>query len=145
MHALNEAHAVELSSMSAEDFARHTSAAWRVLVSPPAAGFVIALDHTARPDSPNHAWFRARLERFAYIDRVVVDSAARGRGVARALYDAVIAQARADNLPVLTAEVNADPPNPASDAFHDRFGFTVMGEARLADRGKTVRYFSLTL
>jgi predicted GNAT superfamily acetyltransferase len=37
-------------------------------------------------------------------------------------------------------EVNATPPNPASDAFHARLGFEEIGAAHL--KKKTVWYFS---
>ena len=52
---------------------------------------------------------------------------------------------QAVGVPLLCCEVNAEPPNPASDAFHRAMGFAPVGEAFLADRGKTVRYFERRL
>ena len=50
----------------------------------------------------------------------------------------------------VVCEVNADPPNPVSDAFHAALGFAEVGSARLSgtplsSMGKTVRYFSRPL
>jgi hypothetical protein len=41
----------------------------------------------------------------------------------------------------VVCEVNADPPNPASDAFHAALGFAAVGSAANHGGGKTVRYF----
>ena len=48
--------------------------------------------------------------------------------------------ARAAGHERVVCEVNADPPNPASDAFHAALGFAEIG-ATLLPNGKTVRYF----
>ena len=47
--------------------------------------FLLTFDQSARYDSPNYLWFRNRYERLVYVDRIVVASAARGRGCARRL------------------------------------------------------------
>jgi hypothetical protein len=104
-----------------------------------ALAFLIGMGPGVPYDSPNYRWFAARMDRFAYIDRVVVASAARGRGLARALYAAFAVHAAARGLGPLCCEVNSDPPNPASDAFHTRLGFAEVGRAVLGP-GKAVRY-----
>ncbi len=110
------------------------------------AAMLIAFDERAPYDSPNHRWFRERYPRFVYVDRVAVSAQARGRGYARALYEELIAKARADGHTILCAEVYSDPPNPQSDAFHAAMGFTEVGRAQLPDRaGKTVRYIAREL
>jgi predicted GNAT superfamily acetyltransferase len=43
---------------------------------------------------------------------------------------------------LIVCEVNVEPPNPASDAFHARLGFATVGSATLQDQQKTVRYLS---
>lgn len=90
-------------------------------------------------DSPNYRWFAARYPRFAYVDRVVVAEGARGRGLARALYARLAAHARRYSLGPLVCEVNTDPPNPGSDAFHAALGFGEVGQAQLGP-AKSVRY-----
>jgi len=112
----------------------------RAVVAEPEAGFLIAFADTARIDGPNFRWFAQRMAGFLSIDRVIVAPAARGRGVARALYADAAAHARGLGLAALVAEVNTAPANPGSLAFHDREGFVPVGEAHLPDRGKTVRY-----
>lgn len=98
-------------------------------------GFLLGFGPGSAYDSPNYRWFDARLDRFAYVDRVIVAPPAQGQGLARRLYDAFAAQAPGP----LVCEVNSQPPNPGSDAFHARLGFVEMGQARLGP-GKSVRY-----
>jgi hypothetical protein len=43
---------------------------------------------------------------------------------------------------MIGCEVNSDPPNPASDAFHERLGFAEVGRAALPGGTKLVRYLS---
>lgn len=143
--ALNNAHAVDLAEETEASFAELVSVAWRVRSVAGSAGLCIALDQDSKRDSQNLNWFRDRFDRFGYIDRVVVDPSVRGRGLARRFYTDVIAAARAEGHTLLCAEINLDPPNPVSDAFHAAMGFRPVGEAALVDRGKTVRYFTLRL
>jgi hypothetical protein len=42
----------------------------------------------------------------------------------------------------VVCEVNADPPNPASDAFHTALGFAEVGSASIHAGSKTVRYLA---
>ena len=141
--ALNNAHAIELSLVDEEKLRRHLGvAALATAIGPRARpdAFLLAFDHDAPPQGPNHAWFLARHPRFLYVDRVCVDPRARRRGLARALYEHAVAEAIRRGVPVLCCEVNTDPPNPVSDAFHASFGFVEVGRAFLPDRGKSVRY-----
>ncbi len=87
------------------------------------SAFLLAFDEGAEYDSPNYLWFRRRYPRFVYVDRVAVAQAARGRGHARRLYADLMARAAAADHDVVVCEVNSDPPNPASDAFHATLGF----------------------
>ncbi|MBV8636831.1 MAG: GNAT family N-acetyltransferase [Candidatus Eremiobacteraeota bacterium] len=114
-------------------------------VTPERDAMLIALNEKSTYASPNFKWFSQRYERFIYVDRVVVAESARGRGLARALYERLIGQARADGYPVVCAEIYYDPPNPASDAFHESMGFVEIGRAYLDDRGKSVRYIVRSL
>ena len=67
------------------------------------------------------------------------------KGLAARLYDALFDAARAAGHSHVVCEVNSDPPNPGSDAFHFARGFEIVGEAHLDDRGKTVRYMACAL
>lgn len=80
--------------------------------------------------SLNFAWFRERLDRFAYIDRIALAEAARGQGWGPALYADFERWARRQGRPSMCAEVNTIPPNPRSRRFHDLFGFEEIGRFR---------------
>lgn len=98
-----------------------------------ASGFVITFTAHSDYDSPNYRWFSALERRFHYVDRIVVDPAFRGRGLARSVY-AVLAQRHPEDP--LLAEVNYAPANPASLALHTAAGFVEVG--RLGDRSNGV-------
>jgi predicted GNAT superfamily acetyltransferase len=139
--ALNNSHAVELSWLDQpqfENLIRHAAYAQGVA---PAKGFLIAFDQSAQYDNFNFLWFRARYEKFIYVDRIVVDPAHRGQGIARALYEDLFKFAKTHHHKVVVCEVNQDPPNPASDVFHQRLGFTHVGES-LIPSGKRVQYLA---
>lgn len=102
------------------------------------AAFLIALREGAPYRNDNYDWFAARFDRFLYVDRIVVGSGFAGRGIGRALYEDLFAVARADGVPTVTCEYNIDPPNPASRAFHDRFGFRELGTQWVAGGTKLV-------
>jgi predicted GNAT superfamily acetyltransferase len=140
--ALNNAHAVELSLQDEASFAHLVKEAFFARWAAPDAAFLIAFDQDADYRSENFLWFKARLARFVYVDRVVVSPAFRGQGHARRLYAALFAAAFAAGHERIVCEVNSDPPNPASDAFHAALGFEEVGAAALAGKGKTVRYLS---
>lgn len=141
MHALNQEHAVELSSMTLDDFTELAERAFYAGVVDPDAGFLLAFDKKPAPESPNFDWFQARYEDTVYIDRIAVAANERRKGHAAALYEDLFRAARAAGFAQIGCEVNIDPPNPASDAFHAALGFEPVGEARLDDRDKTVGYF----
>lgn len=141
--ALNNAHAEELSLLTPSAMAALVGRSFLALHAGDDA-FLIALDQESGHDSPNFLWFRERFDRFVYVDRVAVAPHARGRGLAKALYDELVERARAAGHDRIVCEVNLDPPNPASHAFHVALGFDAIGSARLGN-GKTVRYYARLL
>lgn len=137
---LNNDHAVELSWLDPGKLARMVSEAFVARRAGTAAALLLAFDQDAGYDSVNFLWFRDRFDRFVYVDRVVVADAARGRGLARRLYDDLFAAARAAGHARIVCEVNSDPPNPASEAFHTALGFVPVGVAQIHGGKKTVTY-----
>jgi predicted GNAT superfamily acetyltransferase len=103
--------------------------------------FLLALDQDADYDSANFQWFRARYERFVYIDRIVVAATARGRGLARRLYLDLFDHALRAGHERATCEVNIRPPNPISHAFHAALGFAEVGQSGIGESGRIVRYY----
>jgi predicted GNAT superfamily acetyltransferase len=85
------------------------------------AGFLIGLRPGLEYASPNYQWFCDNYDDFAYIDRVIVSTWARRRGVADALY-AAFSSSQSD-APVMTCEVNIRPSNEGSMLFHKQMGF----------------------
>jgi len=143
--ALNNAHAQELSWLEPARLQHLVEQAFLARRIGSHDAFLLAFDQNARYDSPNFLWFRARYPRFVYVDRIVVASSARGHGHARALYDDLFGHAVAAGHERVVCEVNTQPPNPASDAFHAALGFVEVGAASVYDGSRTVRYLARTL
>ena len=90
-------------------------------------GFVIAIAPGADYDSENYRYFESRAVDHLYVDRIVIAESERGAGLGVVLYDAVFDAARRSGRLEVTCEVNLDPPNPGSQAFHSRLGFVEVG------------------
>ena len=138
--ALNNAHSVELGPLDETRLRHIVAQAFLAARIGEAEALLLALDQDADYDSPNFLWFRSRFERFVYVDRIVVAASARGRGLARRLYDEVFEQAARAGHDRVFCEVNSHPPNPQSDAFHAALGFTKIGEGSTHGGAKIVRY-----
>lgn len=138
--ALNRESVEMLSPLDEAQMRELLAQAYCAWLTPKGEAMLVAFDQSAHYASPNFAWFAQRYPRFVYVDRITVAPHARGRGIARALYERLIAHARAGGHTVLCAEIYYDPPNPASDAFHESMGFIEVGRAYLPDREKSVRY-----
>lgn len=94
-------------------------------------GIIIGM-HTGTPYAgESYRWLEERAARngtdFLYVDRIIVADGTRGKGIGRALYDAVFELAKAEGRAEVTCEVNIEPPNPESLAFHARLGFEQVG------------------
>ena len=90
------------------------------------AAFAIVLPPGTEYDSPNYAWFSERYgDGFLYLDRVVVSELIRRAGIGGTIYDA--AETDAKSWGRLTCEVNVEPPNEASLAFHAARGYVESG------------------
>lgn len=140
--ALNNAHAVELSWLDPERLACSLRQAFRARCIGDVDAFLIAFNERASCDSPNYRWFQLRYPRFVYVDRVAVAPTARGRGYARALYADLFDHAADSGYDLVACEVNSDPPNAASEAFHSALGFAEVGRARIHGGSKAVRYLT---
>ena len=96
-------------------------------------GEVCAFCITFAPDAPdagvNHQWFADRFESFVYLDRIAIDPAYQNLGLGVLLYQSV-EQQMIDSAQhsLLCCEVNLEPPNPGSLRFHQRIGFTEVGQ-----------------
>lgn len=102
------------------------------------SAFLLAMCNGSPYKNDNFEWFSKRYARFIYIDRVVVASASRGRGLASLLYEDLFDHARADAIPLITCEYNIVPPNEPSRLFHNKFGFKEQGAQWVANGTKRV-------
>ena len=143
--ALNNAHAQELSWLEQIQLEAMVGQAFLAACVGEAEALLLAFDQGATYDSPNFQWFRSRMARFVYVDRVVVAADARGRGHARALYRDLFEKAGRAGHDQIVCEINSDPPNPRSDAFHASLGFTQIGAGVIHGGAKTVRYMARPL
>jgi len=86
-------------------------------------GAVITVNNGVDYSSENYRYFEERFDSHLYIDRVFVNEAHRSSGIGQVLYRAVEDEARRQGASAVTCEVNLEPPNPGSLAFHHREGF----------------------
>ena len=138
--ALNAAHETETAPLARGQLHALLAQAFHVgLCAQGRDAFLIALDQDAQSASPNFNWFKSSYPRFVYIDRVIVAGHKRGLGLARKLYEELFAAAAKAGHVLIGCEVNVQPPNPASDGFHEALRFSEVGRAAIRE-GKVVRY-----
>ena len=125
---LNNANARETSFLTETDWAGLVAEAFAAICVSDAVAFLITFQQNANYHS------------FVYVDRIVVDDSQRGRGLGAHLYRVMFDRARAVGHDRIVCEVNLEPPNPGSDAFHKKMGFVEVGRAELGPDGKWVRY-----
>lgn len=101
------------------------------------AGYLCAMNRDADYDGKEFQWFRERFrENFLYIDQVAVARTYRGKGFGRALYKDLENYAHRNGIDTLVCEVNYNPVNIESQAFHRQRGFCEVG--RMETRGVMV-------
>jgi uncharacterized protein len=146
MLPLNNTHTAETSLLDEASLAALLSMAFYARgIDRGATALLIALEHTACYTNPNFNWFKTHRESFIYVDRVIISSAARGQGLGRALYRDLFAAAKQAGHDRVVCEVNIDPPNPTSEAFHAAMGFIGIGQATIHSGTRTVCYLERAL
>ena len=102
------------------------------------AAFLLAMRDGAAYRNDNFEWFASRFPSFLYVDRIVVGSDFSGQRIGSTLYKDLFAFAQSRKIGHVVCEYNIEPPNPASKAFHDKFGFTEVGTQWVAGGTKRV-------
>jgi predicted GNAT superfamily acetyltransferase len=129
---INEANVPEVGSVDADRMSMllgMSPIALAVEVDATIVGFCLVLASDAPYDSVNYRWFTQRYDDFMYLDRVAFDAAAQGRGLGTLLYAEVDRRmVESGGANHLALEVNVDPPNEPSLAFHARRGFAEVGQ-----------------
>ena len=91
--------------------------------------FCITFAPGAPYTSVNYQWFSQNYSEFVYLDRIVVSEKMRNNSLGAKLYAAVEQRMIKDRCaPLLTCEVNLNPPNTGSIRFHNRIGFREVGQ-----------------
>ena len=91
--------------------------------------FCITFAPGAPYTSVNYQWFSQNYSEFVYLDRIVVSEKMRNNLLGAKLYAAVEQRMIKDRCaPILTCEVNLNPPNIGSIRFHNRIGFREVGQ-----------------
>lgn len=145
---LNDA---EVQQTSAMDLARlqrlHALSSYHrvVEVDGRVGAFLLAMRSGAAYENENFHWFTGKVGDFMYVDRIVVGADLAGMGIGGALYRDLFSHARALGIATITCEYNIEPPNPASRAFHDKFGFHELGTHWVAGGSKRVSLQAATI
>ncbi|MEM8497515.1 MAG: GNAT family N-acetyltransferase [Pseudomonadota bacterium] len=100
-------------------------------------GFLLCLSTSANYDSLNYQWFSQRYTEFIYVDRIVVSPDHAGLGIGKQLYENLQADA-VHHAPIIACEVNLQPANPDSLAFHQKQGFCEVGQQETEGGQKVV-------
>ena len=91
--------------------------------------FCITFAPGAPYTSVNYQWFSQKYPDFVYLDRIVVGESMRNMSLGAKLYAAIEQRMIKDRCaPLLTCEVNLNPPNEGSIRFHNRIGFREVGQ-----------------
>ena len=139
--ALNNVFATETSLLTTDKLEKMAANAFCALAITPDIGMLIAFDENADYDSENFLYLKSIEKDFVYIDRVMVHKQHQGMGIGTGFYETLIEMAAEEGKTKLLCEVNIDPENEISIAFHEGMGFEAIGEKTLSN-GKTVRYYS---
>jgi len=91
-------------------------------------------------DFPELAWFSENEASFLYIDRLAVSDEFRRQGVGGRFYEKARQYCVDNGLNQICCEVNLEPPNLASHAFHQGLGFREVATMKHGP-GKTVSMY----
>lgn len=97
------------------------------------------------PDHKNLTWLSQKIENYFYIDRIIIDSGAQGKGYGATLYQDIELFARQRGYAYLACEVNIKPANPGSHLFHEKMGFEGIGDQDYPQYDAALRYYAKKL
>jgi hypothetical protein len=130
LHEINDANVPEVGEVTADQLARLielSEIAVLVEIDGVAAGFALVLALGTDYQSVNYRWFSERYDEVMYLDRVAFDARFQRRGLGTLLYDEIERQAADAGIAAVTLEVNVEPANPPSMAFHGSRGYAEVG------------------
>ncbi|MFZ8996871.1 MAG: GNAT family N-acetyltransferase [Ilumatobacteraceae bacterium] len=133
VHVINQGEVPAVGSEEIADLAHIAAESVIALVAEvddAMAGFCMVLAPGADYDSGNYQWFSERYDDFVYLDRIAIPSSYQRLGIGRAMY-AEVEQRTGRVRPTatwFTLEVNLEPRNDRSLAFHAAMGFVEVGQ-----------------
>ena len=102
-------------------------------------GFLIGLEPKKKYNSENYIWVNQRYSSFIYVDRIIIDSDHRNKGLGVYFYNHLIKSIKGHVKNIL-CEVNIKPYNEGSIKFHNKYGFKTIGEQHTENGKKKVAY-----
>ena len=102
-------------------------------------GFLIGLNPGADYSSENYIWVNERYDSFIYVDRIIIDTQYRQRGIGSYFYNH-LAETYNGKVESITCEVNIMPYNKPSIDFHEKYGFKEVGQEDTENGKKRVSY-----
>ncbi len=141
LYSLNQGNSPEVGFISSiEYFSRlFEISALSLLVEHQAeiVGFIICFRENSEYESLNYKYFNENKQKFLYIDRIVIKSEYRRKGLGTKIYKYLDEIAQKDMLPIC-CEVNSIPVNQISLDFHAKNGFLEVAERNFQDH--SVKY-----
>lgn len=133
VHAINQGEVPAVGSEEIADLADIATESMIALVAEidgEVAGFCMVLAPGAAYDSGNYIWFSERYDDFVYLDRIAIPSRFQRLGIGRAMYEEVERRVGVGrpSATQFTLEVNLEPRNDRSLAFHAALGFREVGQ-----------------
>jgi predicted GNAT superfamily acetyltransferase len=142
IYELNQANTPEVGSLESKSHLKKLIelSAYNLLIlkGDELAGFIICMREGSTYGSENYKFFRKKLKKFLYVDRVAIEKSFRRDGLGKAIYNDIFGEAKKNNLPI-ALEVNTEPVNQPSLNFHEKMGFDQVGAKEFADH--SVAYF----
>lgn len=147
--AMNNAALPAVNELDADSFAQLIVDCDRTWVvddddSTSLGGLLVTVRPGSAYGSANYAWLDERYDDFCYVDRIIIAPSHKRLGLGSKLYATLELHAAEQQAARLLCEVNIEPPNPQSLAFHAERGWVPI-EDRVFGEGKAVRYLQKPL
>ena len=133
-----------LTANELTDIINISEKSWVVDEGDEIVGVLIVIGPGESYGSANYTWLNSQFTDFCYVDRIIIASSGKRKGHGKALYLALEEHAASTGKKVLLCEVNVEPENPQSMAFHASLGW-VPFQDREHGPGKVVRYFKKSM
>ena len=113
----------ELNSKDLEEIVMMSRKSWVIESEGVIVASLLILGPGESYQSNNYTWLEKQFTNFCYVDRIMVDAQAKRQGFGKQLYETLEVYAIEQKAEILLCEVNIEPPNPQSLAFHINLGW----------------------